>query len=172
MKKIMLCMAGSLLFGVSVAQAQDSTRTNTRQQQPQTYPQPTTPQTTIPTTTPPQSTQPTTTQPPAQQPQTLPSQSQYRPNDMVTIPQNQLPESLRATLRGNEYKGWEQSKIYQNPSTGEYLLEMETTTNTPTNTNPNATIQDQSGNNSLRTYRFDRYGRVINDQNKTGNKDN
>jgi hypothetical protein len=167
MKKIILSVAGSLLLGVAVAQAQDSTRTNTKQQQPQTFPQQTTPQ-----TTPPQSTQPTTTQPPVQQPQTLPSQSQYRPNDMVTIPQNQLPESLRATLRGDQYKGWEQSKIYQNPSTGEYLLEMETTTTAPANTNPNATTQDQSGNNSLRTFRFDRYGRVINDQNKAGNKDN
>jgi hypothetical protein len=165
MKKMILSMAGSLLLGVAVTQAQDSTRTNTKQQQPQTYPQ----QTTTPQTTPPQSTQPTNTQPPPiQQPQTLPSQNQYR-NDMVIIPQDRLPESLRTTLRGDEYQGWEQSKIYQDPSTGEYLLEMETTTTTPNNTNPNATSQDQSG---LRTYRFDRYGRVINDKNKTGNNDN
>lgn len=167
MKKIILSMAGLLLLGVAVTQAQDSTRTNTKQQQPQTYPQPTTPKTTVPQTTTPQS-----TQPPAQQPQTLPSQSQYRPNDMVIIPQDKLPESLRTTLRGNEYQGWEKSKIYQDPSTGEYLLEMETTTIAPSNTNPNTTTQDQSGNNSPRTYRFDRYGRVINDQNKTGNNDN
>lgn len=167
MKKMILSIAGSLLLGVTVAQAQDSTRTNTQQRQPQKFPQQTTPQTTAPQTTVPQ-----LNQPPAQQPQTLPSQSQYRPNDMVIIPQDQLPESLRATLRGDQYQGWEQSKIYQDPSTGEYLLEMETTTTAPNNTNPNATTQDQSGNNSLRTYRFDRYGKVINDKNKTGNNDN
>jgi hypothetical protein len=167
MKKIILSMAGSLLLGVAVAQAQDSTRTNTGTQpkQPQSFPQQTTPQTTPQTTTP-----PSTQQPVQQQPQTLPSQTQYRPNDMVIIPQDKLPESLRTTLRGNEYQGWEKSKIYQDPSTGEYLLEMETTTIAPSNTNPNSTTQ--SGNNALRTYRFDRYGRVINDQNKTGNNDN
>jgi hypothetical protein len=86
---------------------------------------------------------------------------------MRVIQQDQLPESLRQTLRGTEYQGWERSTIYQDPSTGEYLLEMNTTTVTPSNTNPSPTTsQDRSGNNPPRTYRFDRNGRVI--ENKPG----
>jgi hypothetical protein len=159
MKKIILSIAGSFLLCTGIVQAQqDTTRTNNRTQQrpttqqPQPVPQP----------------QPQTQQQPnPQQP------SQYLRDDMKVLKQDQLPESLRQTLRGTEYKGWEQSTIYQDPATGEYLLEMNTPIVTPNNTNPSpVTSQDQSGNNSPRTYRFDRNGRVIENKNKPGDNDN
>ena len=166
MKRPILTLAGSLLLSITIAQAQQDT-TQTKQsginaprpantQQPQ-YPQPQYPQT-----------QPQQNQTQPNQPATQ-SQGQYRRDDMVVVPQDQLPESLRETLRGTEYQGWEQSTIYQDPATGEYLLDMGATTtgSTPNNTNPSVN-QDRTGNNTPRTYRFDRYGRVVKDKNKTG----
>jgi hypothetical protein len=159
MKKIVLSIAGSFLLCTGIVQAQqDTTRTNNRTQQrpvtqqPQPVPQP---------------------QPQVQQQQNPQQPNQYLRDDMRVLKQDQLPESLRQTLRGTEYKGWEQSTIYQDPTTGEYLLEMNTPIVTPNNTNPSpATSQDQSGNNSPRTYRFDRNGRVIENKNKPGDNDN
>jgi hypothetical protein len=157
MKKIILGMAGSLLLCAGVAQAQDSTRTNTgTQPRPNTQQRQTQPQTTTPQTQ--QQQNPTQTQ-----------QSQYRRDDMKVMQQDQLPESLRTTLRGTEYQGWEQSTIYQDPNTGEYLLEMNSTVTNPNNSTTSPTTpQNQSGTNTPRTFRFDRNGQVIQDKNKSG----
>lgn len=163
MKRSILTLAGSLLLSLTIVRAQQDTAqtkrsginaprpANTQQPQPQ-YPQ----------------TQPRQNQ--AQPIQPSPRlQGQYRRDDMIVVPQDQLPESLRETLRGTPYQGWEQSTIYQDPSTGEYLLDMgATTTGNATNkTNPGVN-QNSSGNNTQRTYRFDRNGRVVKDKNKTG----
>jgi hypothetical protein len=161
MKKAILGMAGSLLLSVAVVQAQDSTRTASPRIQPpsSTKPQSQYPQPQLPYSQP-------QIQPQPNQNQIPQTPSQYRRDDMKVIPQDQLPESLRQTLRGTQYQGWEQSTIYQDPATGEYLLDISIPTVTPNNTNPNAT-QNRS-ENPARTYRFDRYGKVIKDQNKTG----
>jgi hypothetical protein len=165
MKKVILSIAGSLLIGV-FAFAQDSTRTNSTQQSQQTVPQ-------QPTQQPTQQQQPAlqTFPQPQQQPATQPIQSLYRRDDMKVIPQDQLPESLRQTLRGNEYQGWEKSTIMQNPTTGEYLLELNTPVTQPNNTNPNTLPSNQPS--QPRVYRFDSNGQVIMDKNKSGlDKDN
>jgi hypothetical protein len=88
---------------------------------------------------------------PVQPPEpTTPSriQDQYRQPDRVIVPQDQLPQAMRLTLEENQYKGWENSTIYQDRTTGEYFLDVFNTSNTS------------------KTYRFDRNGRLVEDPNK------
>jgi hypothetical protein len=133
MKRLMITVVGSLLIGLTVVHAQDSTRTNNRTQQKPTAN--------------PSVTQPTQSTLPGQQPS---QQPQYRTEDRITIQQNQLPSSLRETLNGEQYKGWENSTIYQDRATGEYYYENKGT-QTGTTTTP-------------KTYRFDRTGKAITDK--------
>jgi hypothetical protein len=85
--------------------------------------------------------QPQTTTPARQQ-------DQYRQQDRVLIPQDQLPTQMRETLRGNQYQGWENSQIYQDRATGEYSLDI------------------NNSNQSQRTYRFDKNGKLMDDPNR------
>jgi hypothetical protein len=127
MKKALLTIAGSLMIGLSVVHAQTDTTRNRQQPNPQT------------------------TQPPVQPPQpTTPARQgdQYRTQDRIVIPQNQVPSTLRETLQGNQYKGWENSTLYQDRTTGEYSLDLNNGSATP------------------RTYRFDKNGRVIDNMNR------
>jgi hypothetical protein len=81
---------------------------------------------------------------------------QYRVEDRILIQHNELPNSLRETLMENQYKGWENSEIYQDRVSGEYYYTPTTNTNT----------QSQQS-----TYlRFDRNGKAISET-KTGNND-
>ena len=124
-----MTIAGSLLIGVSALHAQTDTTRSRQQQRPQQ----------TPTQTPvPQSQTPT----PAQQ------GDQYRTQDRMLVPQDQLPSNLRQTLQGTQYKGWENSSIYQDRTTGEYSMDLNNGANTP------------------RTYRFDRNGKVIDNANR------
>jgi outer membrane biosynthesis protein TonB len=150
MKKIMLTAAGFALAGITTlyAQQQDTTRTNNRtQQRPnQTTQQPTTQQPSTPANPAlQQPTNPTLQQPtPARTP--LPAeQNQYRVEDLMIVPREEVPSPMRETLLGNQYKGWENSTIYQNKITGEYSLDIKNAT-TPS-----------------RVYRFDRTGKLIDD---------
>ena len=54
--------------------------------------------------------------------QSQPSQS-YR-EDMVQIKADDLPEAVRSTLQGAEYKGWETSNIYRNSTGDIYTVEI------------------------------------------------
>ena len=78
---------------------------------------------------------------------------QYRIEDRIVIQHSELPNSLRETLMGNQYKGWENSVIYQDRPSGEYYY--------------NTNINPQSPPSYMR---FDRNGKVI-QQSKTGNDD-
>lgn len=78
-------------------------------------------------------------------------QTQYRVEDRILIQHNELPNSLRETLMGNQYKGWENSMIYQDRKSGEYYY--------------NSNIDPQSSPTYMR---FDKDGRAI-PQTKTGN---
>jgi hypothetical protein len=127
-KKMVFTVVSLLIMSLAVVYAQDSTRTNNRTQQKPTQ----------------SVTQPTT---PTQQPS---QQSQYRIEDRVTVQQNQLPSSLRETLNGQQYKGWESSTIYQDRTTGEYYYDAQ-------GTGTSATPQ---------RYRFDRSGKAISDKDK------
>jgi hypothetical protein len=75
---------------------------------------------------------------------------------MTEIQTEQVPASLRRTLRGSQFNGWEENgKLYQDPSTNEYVLVME---------------QGSNGTSQGRTYRFDKNGQQ--QQNETGTSRN
>lgn len=83
------------------------------------------------------------------------AQRQYRPENMVEVQAEQVPASLRRTLSETQYSGWEENgKLYQDPSTSEYILVMKKT--------------DDSS--QPQTYRFDRNGKVQEDQNESGQR--
>jgi hypothetical protein len=126
MKKIFYSLAGVLLISITLAEAQQQD-TSLRQESATPVQQPT---------------------PPAQPTPPSRVQDQYRHQDRVLVPQDQLPLPMRETLLGNQYKGWENSSIYQDRTTGEYSLDIRNSTQTP------------------RTYRFDKSGKLIEDPNK------
>src|SRR3954463_10664287 len=49
--------------------------------------------------------------------------NQYRSENRVRVPSSQIPASLRQSLKGSEYKGWENSTIYMDKTTGDYFYE-------------------------------------------------
>lgn len=125
MKRVFYSLAGILLISITLAKAQQDTSLHQAPAAPAQQPTP-----------PPQPT------PPAR------VQNQYRHQDRVLVPQDQLPLPMRETLLGNQYKGWENSSIYQDRTTGVYSLDIKNSTQAP------------------RTYRFDKNGRLIEDPNK------
>ncbi len=56
---------------------------------------------------------------------TTPKKVEDPSKDMIKIPSNEVPFSLRSTLQGSEYSGWETNGVvYQNPGTGEYAVQI------------------------------------------------
>lgn len=115
MKRLTLTLACALMIGASATFAQDSTRTKS--------------------------------QTPAQTPTQQPSQSsdQMRKDDMkgwTTVQSSEVPGSLRTTLGGSQYSGWDNGgTIYKNEA-GEYRLNMGSGT-------------------SQKSYYFDKNGKAI-----------
>lgn len=130
MKQTITVLVSLLFIGLSLTQAQIDTVDNknsngdTLRLAPVTPPQPTTP---------------------ARQ------QQQYHQDDRVLVLPEQMPIHLRESLQGSQYKGWENSPIYQDRITGEYSLDI----------NDGATS---------RSYRFDKNGKLIADPNKPKEK--
>jgi hypothetical protein len=70
--------------------------------------------------------------------------------DMEVIQSSEVPASLRSTLQGSEYSGWEEGKVYRNSTTNEYLIVI--------------------GDEDAKVYRFDANGSRIEDsQSESGN---
>jgi hypothetical protein len=63
--------------------------------------------------------------------------------DMELIQSTDVPASLRSSLQGTEYTGWEEGKIYRNSTTNEYLVVI--------------------GDDDAKVYRFDANGTRIED---------
>ncbi|MBT1703904.1 hypothetical protein [Chryseosolibacter indicus] len=81
---------------------------------------------------------PTSTQP------SIPQTNEYNSTDpLIRIRFDAVPSSLRRNLEGTQYQGWEQSEIYHNKKTNEYSIDI------------------RSGD-SIKSYRFDRYGNPVN----------
>ena len=119
MRKILMTIAGALVLGVTAVNAQSDTTQRQRNQPPgEVTPLPQTPQ---------------------QQ-----QQSMYRTQDRVTVPTDQVPSSLRQTLQGSQYKGWETVPLYQDRVSQEYYFE----------------IPDANGT-TRRMHRFDRNGKDL-----------
>ncbi|WP_133259678.1 hypothetical protein [Pseudochryseolinea flava] len=126
MRKIAMTLAGMLFVGLAAANAQtDSTRKTRPAEEPMEQVSPT------------------------------PSQSQYRSADRVTVPADQVPSSLRQTLQGSQYKGWETTPLYQDRRSQEYYFEM----------------PDANGT-TKRMYRFDRNGKAISGSDMSSPKSN
>jgi len=62
---------------------------------------------------------------------------------LIQIRMDAVPSGLKKTLMGPEYRGWENSTIFQNGKTFEYSIDI------------------RSGD-SLKTFRFDRFGNPLN----------
>lgn len=127
MRKIMMTIAGALLLGVTAVNAQTDTTQRQR-----------------------------TNQPPGEvnqlpQSQQQQQQSMYRTQDRVTVPADQVPSSLRQTLQGSQYKGWETVPLYQDRVSQEYYFE----------------LPDANGT-TRRMHRFDRNGKAISGSNSNG----
>lgn len=80
----------------------------------------------------------------------------YPTRDMKKISSSEIPASLRTTLQGTEYKGWENGTIYLNSTTNEYSYQA-----APVKGN-NSTSKDM---NAVGWYRFDQSGKRITDLN-------
>jgi len=97
------------------------------------------------------------TQTPTNRQDTSRNQSnQYRSHstkDMVRVNQSDIPASLRTTLQGSEYKGWEKGTLYHNPKTNEYLLQF----------TPQSGTSASGSAGSQQSYRFDSQGKRIPD---------
>ena len=62
--------------------------------------------------------------------------------DLIKLKTSDIPPSLRKTLQKSKYKGWENSMIYKQQSTNEYLVEI-------------------MENGKATTYRFNEYGEPL-----------
>jgi hypothetical protein len=102
MKKLMLTVAGLLIVSVMAANAQ-VTQDTTQTEQPPTE-------------------QPPTDQPTTDQPTESPNLAED-PN-MEMIQSSDVPASLRSTLQGTEYAGWENGQVYRNKSTNEFIVQI------------------------------------------------
>jgi Ni/Co efflux regulator RcnB len=118
MKPAELILASAMVIGAIGAHAQDSTNVTTPPEVPQQ-------EQTVP------------------QDQTQQEPSDFR-KDMVVIPSSEVPASLRSTLQGEQYKGWERGTIYRNQNSDMFIVEM------------------RNGDNT-RMYRFDQNGKPIKD---------
>jgi hypothetical protein len=52
-------------------------------------------------------------------------QDRYRTEGMVEVQVADLPEAVSQTLKDAKYSGWEEGKVYLDPESGEYLIEIE-----------------------------------------------
>lgn len=66
------------------------------------------------------------------------------PKGYMNMKSDDLPASLRTTLRGEEYTGWEQGTFYQNRTDNQYLVRIGT-------------------GNDTKSYYFDRNGQRVKD---------
>jgi len=66
--------------------------------------------------------------------------------DLIKLKSSDIPASLRKTLQKSKYKGWENSMIYKQKSTNEYLIEI-------------------MENGKAKTYRFNEEGEPLKEDN-------
>lgn len=106
MKKLKLILASALMCGVMGVYAQDSTKISEDAAKDRTGPGV------------------------GAQEQT-PTQSQDYRKDMSVMQSSEIPPSLRATLQGDQYKGWENSStIYRSKNNDAFVVEMRNGTQT------------------------------------------
>ena len=128
MKPVKFLLASAMVIGAMAANAQDTTKLVT--------PPPPVPQDQTAPQNLPQQDQP-------QQDQVQQDQANFK-KDMVVIQPTEVPASLRSTLQGSQYKGWESGTIYRNQSSDMFMVEMR-------------------DGNQTKIYRFDQNGKAVKD---------
>ena len=123
MNLVKLILAGAMIIAAISANAQDTTKVS--------IPPPPVPQ------------DQTAPQNQTQQDQAQQDQTNFKKN-MIIIPSTDVPASLRSTLQGGQYKGWENGTIYRNQSSDMFMVEMR-------------------DGNQTKMYRFDQNGKAIKD---------
>jgi hypothetical protein len=73
-------------------------------------------------------------------------------NPLVRIRLDAIPSGLKKSLEGDRYRGWEKDGVFQNPKTLEYSIDI------------------RSGD-SLKTFRFDKFGNPLNPNTPTKDND-
>jgi|SRR5687768_6674540 len=119
MKKIILPLIGSMLISVCTVQAQQEepagtaskSRSKTKQQQQTQHERDQNGQS-----------QTDRNQSWQQQSDRTQGNDAYANQGMVIIEKEQIPESLKKTLKDEKYAGWENATIYHNTNTGEYVI--------------------------------------------------
>ncbi len=76
----------------------------------------------------------------------------YPTKDMIKVKTSDIPSTLRTTLQGSEYGGWETGTLYQNSTTKEYSLQL-----------PRSGA-GASNNKNNGWHRFDPQGKMVPDQ--------
>lgn len=94
----MLFFAGVFMLGIAAVNAQQVDTTGTQTQTPSATQQPS-------------ATQPSATQ-----------SDQYIQKDYEMVKSTDVPSSLRTTLKGSEYTGWESGSVYRNKSNNGYMV--------------------------------------------------
>ena len=77
-------------------------------------------------------------------PENQSSYNQDVPKNYFIMKMEDVPASLRTTLRGDEYTGWESGTVYQNRSNNQYMVRVGT-------------------GNDAKSYYFDRTGKRVKD---------
>ena len=65
-------------------------------------------------------------------------------DDMEAVTSTDVPASLRSTLQGSEYKGWEEGKVYRHKTSSDYVVVI--------------------GDENAKVYRFNSEGKRVEDQ--------
>jgi hypothetical protein len=95
MKKLVLLFAGMFMLGIVAVNAQQVDTTGVTPSAPSTQQQP------------------SATQQPS---------DQYIQKDYETVKSADVPSSLRTTLKGSEYTGWESGSVYRNKTNNGYMV--------------------------------------------------
>jgi hypothetical protein len=124
MKKIALIFASALFVGVTAANAQSPTSDTTKNRNKST-----------------QQTPQTSSDQMKSDKSTNAGVNSSQNSDRTIVRSSEVPASLRQSLQGSEYTGWESGKLYRTKN-GEYLLEM-------------------NSNGTTKTHRFNANGKPI-----------
>lgn len=122
MKKIILPLIGSMLISVCTVQAQQEEPAGTAKSKSKTKQQREHTQQTQQDRNQPGQDQTDRNQSWQQQSDRSQGDDAYANQGMVIIEKEQIPESLKETLKDEKYAGWENGTIYHNTSTGEYVI--------------------------------------------------
>jgi hypothetical protein len=74
----------------------------------------------------------------------IPADYYNNADPLIRVRIDAIPSPLKKTLQGSEYSGWQESPVFRDRKTSEFLIDI------------------RSGD-SLRTFRFDKYGNPLKD---------